>query len=105
VGLGPLGDVAWDRSQQPPGDAAESDVADNQQVGMDLLGQLHQRVDGGTDDRALLDVPSARVLGPVAGLPQDLIYGGIPVHLVARAPEGVLGAEVTVIHTIRPWWS
>ena len=41
--------------------------------------------------------------GPVAGLPQDLQDGGLPVHPVARAPEGVLGAAVT--HTIRPWWS
>ena len=42
VGLGPVGDVGWDRSQQPPGDAAvESDIADDQQVRVDLLGQIH----------------------------------------------------------------
>ena len=41
VGLGPVGEVGWDRSQQPPGDGAESDVPDNQQVGVDVLGQIH----------------------------------------------------------------
>jgi hypothetical protein len=31
VGLGPVGDVGWDRSQQPQRDAAaESDIADDQ---------------------------------------------------------------------------
>ena len=42
VGLGPVGDVGWDRSQQPPGDAAaESGIADDQQVRVDLLDQIH----------------------------------------------------------------
>jgi hypothetical protein len=42
VGLGPVGDVGWDRSQQPPDDAAvESGIADDQQVRVDLLGQIH----------------------------------------------------------------
>ena len=42
VGLGPVGDVGRDRSQQPPGEAAaESDIADDQQVRVDLLGQIH----------------------------------------------------------------
>jgi len=42
VGLGPVGDVGWDRSQQPPDDAAvESGIADDQQVRIDLLGQIH----------------------------------------------------------------
>jgi hypothetical protein len=37
VGFGPAGDFGRDRSQQPPGDAAHSDIADDQQVGMDLF--------------------------------------------------------------------
>jgi hypothetical protein len=42
VGLGPVGDVGRDRSQQPPGEAAaESDIADDQQVRVDLLDQIH----------------------------------------------------------------
>jgi hypothetical protein len=59
------------------GDAAESDVADDQQVGMDLLGQVHQRVDGDTDDRLLLHVLGPGPNAQVEHSPERTTAGGV----------------------------
>ena len=56
VGLGVVGDAGRDRSEQPTFDGGHSQVADDQQVGLDLLGQIQQHMDLAADDRPHFDV-------------------------------------------------
>ncbi len=60
VDFRPPRDVGRNGSQQSAGDRAEADVADDQQVGADFLGETHQRVNRGADNGPLLDMRGAR---------------------------------------------
>ena len=57
-------------------------------------GQLDQCVDRRAGDRPLLDVLGTDGPCPIARVPKDLVYGGVPVHPVTLASEGVGGAGI-----------
>src|ERR1700757_2773593 len=109
VGLGPARDVAGHRAKPLVAARVQSHVANHYQIGLNLLGEAEQRVYRITSNRSRLDILRPSRPGPVAGLPQDRIDGGPPMHLVVPlAPEGDLGVGdpgAKIHHTIRPGWS
>lgn len=50
VDLGAAGNVGGHGSQQPAGDRVQADVADDKEIGVDLLGESDERVDRRPDD-------------------------------------------------------
>src|SRR6185312_14379716 len=54
-----------------------------------FLGKIHQRVDGSTLDRAVLDVGRPRRLGAITGIVQHRVDGRVSGDLVGLLPEGV----------------
>lgn len=50
VNLGPARHVGGHRSQEPACDGIQADVADDEQIGVDLLGESDKRVDRSSDD-------------------------------------------------------
>ena len=95
VYFGFAGNRVRHRAQETAGDSAHPQVADNEQVRFDLLGQMKQRGDRCADDRLLFDVMRTGGLRSFAGVLKNRIYGRAPVHPVTLArPEAVGGSAV-----------
>jgi hypothetical protein len=60
---------------QPSGPhRVDPDIADDQKVGLNFVNQLHECIDGGTDDRPLFNILHAGRLRPVSGVAKHPIH-------------------------------
>ena len=88
--------VSGTEPRRRPATVPNPQVADNEQVRLDLLGQMQQRVDRRADNRLLFDVMCAGGLRSFAGVLKDRVHGGAPMHPVTLAlPEAVGGFSVS----------
>ena len=86
--------VSGTGAQKTAGDGAHPQIADDEQIRLDLLGQMQQRGDRRADNRLLFYLMRAGRLRSFAGVLKDRIHGGTPMHPVTRAPEAVGGPAV-----------
>jgi hypothetical protein len=101
VGLGPACDVGRHRAEQSPGDGAQPNVANYEQIGVDFLGQIDQCVDRRANDGLLFDVAGPGSLRPVPRLPQDGVDRRVACHLVALVLEHIGGALILALREVR----
>src|ERR1700756_1971309 len=91
VDLGPVGHSSGDGEYAPDDrrSRVQSDIADPQQVGPNLPGQVHQRVYRTTLDRPVLDVLRPGRLCSVVRIMQHRVDRRVAGYLVALGPEDV----------------
>src|SRR3954462_4142829 len=92
-------DVGRHRPEKPTGEAVEPAVADHAQVGIAVLGELDQHVDGVARLAGGVDLRRTGLLCEVGRLAQD-VFGGVRAHhLVGLLAERVRGpALVALVH-------
>src|SRR5699024_7823699 len=74
-------------TEQASGERVETLVAHHEQVGLDLAGQLDERLHRGALDGACLDVRRAGALGPFAGRAHDVAGRVVPADLIGVVSE------------------
>src|ERR1700712_5557921 len=90
-------------SQQAAGDCAQTQVADDQQIRADLVGQMQQRRDRRADNSSLFDVVCAGGFGSDPGILEYRISRFAAVHPVTLVPKAV--GRPAVSESIGGWWS
>ena len=95
IGVSPVGYATRHRAQQAPHHRVQSRIADDEQVRVDLLGQFHQRGNGGADDQPLLDVGGAVV--PLAAVSERQAWREAWELIQKAGPRSAAGDQLSLL--------